>query len=60
MLLIGFWGIVHGEGDGKGKWSAVNLNAEMLIEGDFAAASVLITFGAVIGKTSPLQPVTAQ
>jgi len=37
------------------KWHKVPLDVPELVEGDFAAASVMITFGAVLGKTSPLQ-----
>jgi len=35
----------------------IMLDIKMLIEGDFAAGAVLITFGALLGKTSPLQMV---
>lgn len=57
ILLVGFWHNVdvhHGHED---QWSTVKLNIEMLVKGDFAAAAVLITFGAVLGKTSPVQMV---
>lgn len=36
-------------------WSKINLDIETLITGDFAAGAVLITFGALLGKTSLLQ-----
>ena len=37
------------------KWHKVRVDVPQLIEGDFGAAAVMITFGAVLGKTSPLQ-----
>lgn len=37
------------------KWHKVHVDVPQLIEGDFGAAAVMITFGAVLGKTSPLQ-----
>ena len=33
----------------------IELNIENLITGDFAAGAVMITFGAVLGKTNPMQ-----
>jgi len=36
------------------RW-CIKLNIETLIKGDFAAGAVLITFGAVLGKTTPAQ-----
>merc|ERR1719491_352573 len=33
----------------------IKLDTVMLIEGDFAAAAVLITFGGLLGKVSPVQ-----
>lgn len=51
MLMSGFW---------EHAWNnkldhLVQLDIVSLIKGDFAAAAVMISFGAVIGKVSPLQ-----
>mmetsp|Transcript_11965 Transcript_11965/g.36124 ORF Transcript_11965/g.36124 Transcript_11965/m.36124 type:complete len:205 (+) Transcript_11965:4845-5459(+) len=54
MLLNGFWHEVQTDD----RWTWIHLDLHALIEGDFAAGAVLITFGAVLGKTSPLQMVT--
>jgi len=35
--------------------TSVPMDVTMLIEGDFAAAAVLITFGGLLGKVSPMQ-----
>jgi len=51
MLAIAFWANVH---DG-GAWKRVQLDITYLVKGDFAAASVMITFGALLGKVSPAQ-----
>ena len=39
----------------KNHWETIHLNIETLITGDFAAGAILITFGALLGKTSLLQ-----
>merc|ERR1719181_1691354 len=41
-------------GKGKTLFDNVGLDSLMLIEGDFAAAAVLITFGGLLGKVGPL------
>eukprot|EP00121_Abeoforma_whisleri_P010140 Awhi_evm1s9344 len=51
ILVNGFW---HQVGNGS-PWHEIRLDIASLIDGDFAAAAVLITFGAVLGKVSPLQ-----
>jgi ammonium transporter Rh len=43
----------HGD-EGQSMFDAVKLDSTMLIEGDFAAAAVLITFGGLLGKVGPL------
>jgi len=51
MLLYGFWNAVF-----TGKWnSRIPLDVTWLVEGDFAAASILIGMGAVLGKLSFMQ-----
>lgn len=50
-------GLVHNFHDGSDH--RIELGIENLITSDFAAAAVLITFGAVLGKLSPLQMVIA-
>merc|ERR1719199_687078 len=40
---------------GHSAFDGVTLDVPMLIEGDFAAAAVLITFGGLLGKVGPLQ-----
>ena len=51
MLISGFWAAVE-----KGDFSTkVGLQITDLIKADFAAAAVMISFGAVLGKVSPTQ-----
>merc|ERR1719440_1999531 len=38
-----------------GIFDNIKLDTVMLIEGDFAAAAVLITFGGLLGKVGPVQ-----
>jgi ammonium transporter Rh len=51
MLNNGFWGRVIG----TTPWARIELNTESLILADFAAATVLISFGAVLGRFSATQ-----
>ncbi|XP_064651471.1 ammonium transporter Rh type B-like [Lineus longissimus] len=48
-LMSGFLHLHHGK---------ILVNIVSLVSSDFAAAAVLISFGAVLGKTSPLQLIT--
>jgi ammonium transporter Rh len=50
ILMVGFWHSVFGD-----HWQKINLNIVYLIEGDFAAGAVLISFGAVLGKVNSFQ-----
>ena len=49
-LVSGFWASVI-----AGKFEVIKVGIDSLITGDFAAACVLIAFGAVLGRTSTLQ-----
>tara|TARA_Y100000991_G_scaffold215297_1_gene205267 strand:+ start:2158 stop:3516 length:1359 start_codon:yes stop_codon:yes gene_type:complete len=42
----------------KNSWHEITLDIQTLITGDFAAGAVLITFGALLGKTNILQMTT--
>jgi len=55
ILVTSFSGQVYNVINNDGEFAKVPLSIEMLIEGDFAAGAVLITMGAVLGKTTPLQ-----
>lgn len=50
LLTDEFWERVE-----EGKWHRLDLSLDRLVLGDFGAASVLITFGVLLGKVSPLQ-----
>jgi len=53
VLVIGFW---HGVADKDS--SKVELNIDALINADFCAGAVLITFGGILGKTNAFQLLT--
>jgi len=50
ILINGFFHNVF-----SGHWNKISLDIETLIAADFAAGAVLITYGALLGKVSPLQ-----
>ncbi|KAH3746292.1 rhesus-associated glycoprotein [Pelomyxa schiedti] len=50
ILVNGFWNCVNAH-----EWVRIPVSIESIIEGDFAAGSVMISFGAVIGKVSTVQ-----
>jgi len=50
VLTNGFWHMVHAD-----HWEKIHLDITHLIRADFAAGSVLIAFGGLLGKVSPLQ-----
>ena len=53
ILCVGLWHSVF-----ENHWEKINLNIVYLIEGDFAAGAVLISFGAVLGKVNSFQLLT--
>ena len=50
MLTNAFFSAVQ-----RNDWSTAQINILSLISADFAAAALMITFGAVLGKTSALR-----
>ena len=38
-----------------GEWHAIDIGLDKLVQADFAAGSVLVTYGALLGKVSPVQ-----
>jgi len=55
ILVTSFCGQAYDVIENAGEFSKVRMSIHSLIEGDFAAGAVLITMGAVLGKTTPLQ-----
>ncbi|XP_067400675.1 ammonium transporter Rh type A isoform X2 [Emydura macquarii macquarii] len=57
MLIAAFglqWGILM-QGFWHMKAKKINIDVQSMINADFSTATVLISFGAVLGKTSPIQ-----
>ena len=50
ILINGFFHCLF-----KNSWQEITLDIQTLITGDFAAGAILITFGALLGKTNILQ-----
>lgn len=56
IVSNGFWHQLYASNtEDDFKWHKIQLDITSLITGDFAAGAVLITFGALLGKVSPLQ-----
>jgi len=55
ILVNSFFHQLHASFEADYTWHKVPVDVPELVEGDFAAASVMITFGAILGKTSALQ-----
>ena len=52
ILVFGFW---HKAFKGHGFFDRINVTPSSLVTGDFGAATVLISFGALLGKAGPTQ-----
>eukprot|EP01013_Petalomonas_cantuscygni_P037872 TRINITY_DN687_c0_g1_i4.p1 TRINITY_DN687_c0_g1~~TRINITY_DN687_c0_g1_i4.p1 ORF type:complete len:576 (-),score=174.02 TRINITY_DN687_c0_g1_i4:1507-3234(-) len=48
ILIGGFWHCVM-----EARWKVIQLNVETMVAADFAAATVLVSYGALLGKISP-------
>jgi ammonium transporter Rh len=55
IMCTGFSGQVYEVTQNDGAFQKIPLSIHSLIEGDFSAGAVLITMGAVLGKTTPTQ-----
>jgi hypothetical protein len=56
ILCNGFWDNVrHGIQNKNGDFPPIALNLEALINGDYVVATILISFGALLGRLSPSQ-----
>merc|ERR1719289_106587 len=50
ILCHGFWKCAF-----SGKWDAIELQTDSLVVGDFAAGTILISFGGLLGRITPTQ-----
>jgi ammonium transporter Rh len=50
ILFSGFW-----KGIFEGTWETIKININLMVNAEFCAAAVLISFGGVLGKVSPFQ-----
>lgn len=58
ILCEGFWErAMHHVEHGESRWHQIPINLNQLVNGDFGAGTVLITFGALIGRVSITQMV---
>jgi len=56
IICNGFWHQLHqSQTQDNFHWHKIQLDITSLITGDFTAGAVLITFGGVLGRVSPLQ-----
>ena len=57
ILCNGFWDNVRltATGEHETFWKAIPLSLESLINGDYIVATILISFGALLGRLSPAQ-----
>lgn len=56
ILCEGFWErAMHHVEEGESRWHQIPINLNQLVNGDFGAGTVLITFGALIGRVSITQ-----
>ncbi|CAN0505233.1 unnamed protein product, partial [Phaeothamnion confervicola] len=55
LLTLPFFSNLYAYGLDLGSWTKATLSMSQLLQANFAVAAFLISFGALIGKISPLQ-----